>query len=580
MSDHDDVWRRPDGDIPPPPPPPPAPPIDPLAPAAVEQSHVRRGGLGARVGAIALGALLLVGGVAFAATQVGGSGGNDSPEDAVAQMLDALSDEDLLGVLASLDPGERDTLRQPAEDLFAELERLEVVDDSFELTGIDGLDLAFSDVTYRTEPIVDGLARVYVTGGRASFAVDGRELPVGDFLADALERFGVDPADLQESDAEDDLASDDTFLVARDTGDGWRVSIGYTAVEAARGSMGAPVPATGMQAIGAASPEEAVEGLLRSATALDLRGAVGRLSPHEFAALHHYWPVLVDEADLPSADDLGVSVELTDLELDADTDGDRARVFIRSIGVDVVAEDFAGGGTVADGCVVLRGDALAAAQEELGLDDDTICRDDIQGLLEDAMDEAGAMSGMGIGGLEDLMGAGLDAEQPAFGITTTKIDGQWYVAPIRTFADLGTAALRTVEREDLEAAVDAVEELFGGGFFGGGMLGGGFMPPGLTDEFGDFDDGGWSEYEEFEDIGEPIGGDPQGVLDPGTERILSELAQGATGDPEAAQCVLAQLQRTDDAFLLFELADAHRYEFEPSAEAQDLFFAALEACGG
>ena len=50
--------------------------------------------------------------------QAGDDGGAETPEAAVEQLLDALGDEDLLGVLASLDPGERDTLRDPMEDLF------------------------------------------------------------------------------------------------------------------------------------------------------------------------------------------------------------------------------------------------------------------------------------------------------------------------------------------------------------------------------------------------------------------------------------------------------------------------------
>ena len=488
-------------------------------PPTVDEVAVSRGGLGARLVAAGVGAALLVGGVAFAAAQAGSDDGSESPEEAVAQLFEALADEDLLGVLASLEPGERDTFREPMEDLFEELERLGVVDDSFELTGVPGLDLEFDGLTFRSEPVVDGITRVHLTSGTATYAVDGTELPVGDFLADTLDRFGIDPGMLQESGSEDGLGDDDTFLVARDTGDGWRVSIGYTAAEAARESMGRPVPASGMDAIGADSPEAAVEGVLRAAADLDLPGVVARLSPHELGALHRYWPVLVDEDDLPSAEELGATIEITELELDADTDGDRARVFIRRIGVDVTAEDFRGGGTVADGCVTLRGDALEAAREELDLDDDTICQGDVQAILEEAMgDVSGSGLGFGLQGSEDLVAPGLDPEQASFGITATEVDGRWYVAPIRTVADLGIEVLRTVEREDLEAAVDAIEGFFGGAFFGGGMVGEGFVPPGLTDDLGGFEDlegsdlfeEGWSEYEELEQEGVPVEPAPGG----------------------------------------------------------------------
>jgi len=496
----------------------------PEAPAAMDGGEVRRGGLGARIVAAGVGLALLGGGLAFAATQAGSGGGSGSPEEAVSRLFDALSDEDVLGVLAALDEGERDTLREPTEALFEELERLEVLDD-FELTGVPGIDLDFDGLTFRTEPIAQGLTRVHLTGGTASFAVDGTELPVGDFLADALDRFGVDHTELDEREEDEVSADDDVFLVARETADGWRVSLGYTAVEAIRMDLGRPVPATGMAPVGADSPEAAVEGLLRAAAAVDVRGIVARLSPHELGALQHYWPVLVDDADLPTADDVGATIELTDLELEADTDGDRAVVAIRAIGADVTTDDFEGGATLADGCITLRGDAYESVRDEVDIDDETICQDELDEILGEAM--AGATFGME--GLDELLAPGSDGGVEGLGITTTRVDGRWYVAPVRTVADLGLAMLRTVDREDLEAVVDAIDGFFGEGFFGGGSVGGGFVPPGMT---GDFDDlGTLEELEGFEGI-DDLGSfeeeleDLQGIGEEGSEEILVEPSSG------------------------------------------------------
>ena len=558
---------------------PPPPPAHGATVTLDSQTEVRSGGIGGRIAAGAVGLVLLVGGVAFAATQMGSDDGAGDPEAAVTEMFDAIADEDVLGMLATLDPGERDALSRPVERFFGELERLEVLDDSFELSGIAGIDLEFEDLTFRTEPVRDDLTRVYLTGGTASFAVDTDEIPVGDFLSDTFERFGVEYRGVQQSDSEalDPAEADDTFLVVRDTGDGWRVSLGYTAMEAARVAQGAPVPAAGagLAAIGADTPEEAVEGFLQAAVGVDIEGVVARLSPGELRAVHDYWPVLVSGADLPTADDVPADIALTDLSLRSSTDGDRGQVFIDSIGVDVVAEDFAGGATIADGCIDVRGDIrdeLEAA--EVDLPDGPICADDIDALLEEASGEMGGADVFGFGGLEGLTTG--DGETPELGVTVVRIDGAWFVAPLGTWADLGLAVLETIDREDLDAMVDAVEEFFGSGFFGGDMLGGGFVPPGMTDDFEDFEDGlglGEAEPEVLEDVGDPI---DSGTLD----ATLTDMLTVFTGDPEVATCAFDQLYLTATVGQLTELADAYEYEYEPSMEAQDVLFAALSACGG
>jgi len=588
MSDRpQDPWAPGGDDLPTPtPPPPPAPPLPlVLDEGRVDATEVRAGGLGGRLVAAGLGVALLLGGGAFAATQLGGTAGGETPEAAVSELFDAMGDEDLLGMLASLDPGERDTLRRPVEDLFEELERLEVVDGSFELTGVPGLDLEFRDLAFRTEPILDGLARVYVTEGTASYRVDGDELPVGDFLADTLERFEIDPGDLQQED-EDSVASEDTFLVARETSDGWRVSLGYTAAEAARISMGAPVPATGMATLGADSPEAAVEGFLQAAADVDVRGLVARLSPNELRALHHYWPVLVEEADLPTAEDVDAEIELRDLELEADRDGDRAQVLVRSIGVDVVSDDFVGGATFADGCATLRGDAAESIEEELEveLDGDRLCLDELEELLE----EATGGEDLGLPRLDALPDLGAISE---LGITTVEVDGEWYVAPVATLADAAIALLRTVDRADLEAAVDAVEEFFDG--FGTAFGGGGFEDLEDLEGFEDLEDlgegfddpafddptlgGGWEAYP---GAGEPVGPGALGGVDVRTSGLVEELMTMVAGDADVAGCVLAELDRTATPEQLTQLADSYEQDFEPATEVQDLLFGAIEVCGG
>jgi hypothetical protein len=352
------------------------------------------------------------------------------------------------------------------------------------------------------------LRRAALVGGTASYAVDTDEIPVGEFLSDTFERLGVEYRGIRQSDSEvlDPDGAGEAFVVVRNTGDGWHVSPGYTAVEAARLDMGAPVPSAGagLTASGADSPEGAVEEFLEAAVAIDVEGALARLSPGELGAVHDYWPVLAASGDVPTAEDVPADITLRDLVLRPTTDGDRGEVFVERIGIDVVTEDFTGGGTFTGGCIEVRGDVRTTFEDEgVDLPEGPICRDDIEEIVEDAiggLDRMALLFGV-FGGLGDL--AIDDEETPNLGISVVRIDGTdrtdggWFVAPVSTWADAGLAVLETLEREDLDAMVESVE-----GFFGGftGMVGGGLVPPGMIDDFGEVE----GSTEVFGEVGERV----------------------------------------------------------------------------
>ncbi|HEY1118254.1 MAG TPA: hypothetical protein VGE43_11155, partial [Acidimicrobiales bacterium] len=170
--------------------------------------------------------------------------------------------------------------------------------------------------------------------------------------------------------------------------------------------------------------------------------------------------------------------------------------------------------------------------------------------------------------------------------------------PIGTWADLGMAVLETLDRQDLEDLVDGIEEFFGGF---DGTVGGGFVPSDMDDldkGFGfdeelDFEEGSGSpdgfgtetSTEAFDDLGEPIPGDGSEpgtapAVDPTTEELLAELLLTVTGDQAVADCALGELYANATTDQLYELADAYQYDFEPSVEAQDVLFGAVERCGG
>ncbi len=416
--------------------------------------EVRRAGLGPRLLAAVVGVVLLAGGLAFAALQVGDD--DRTPEEAVEELFTALSDEDILGVLATLDPGERDSLSGPLQELFAELQRLEVLSGSFDARKVTGVDLSFEGLQFRTEPVRDDLVRVHLVAGTASYSVNTDNLPIGAFVTDTLERLGVDHRGIQESDRTELGGGDDEFLAVRRGPDGWRVSIGYTAAEMARIDRGdaPPDPAQALVPVGADDPELAVRGLAQAIADVDLPGVLSRLSPAEMRALHDYWPLFADEAELPP-EAQRFDVELLGLQLRSESDGDDlARVYVEGFDVAVTAEGTRLQLTYADGCLSFDGDL-----EDLDIPFDfapggeRVCQDDFGTAFEDSFGAGAADLGIEVPELEPI-------RTPDLYLVVHRVDGKWFVAPVHTGLQAVVEGLRAIDRSHLDAIVD-----FGAAFF-------------------------------------------------------------------------------------------------------------------
>lgn len=396
----------------------------------------RSSGRGRTVALLAVGIVLVLGGAVFALTQVGG-GGAGSPEDAAEQLFDAVEDEDLLGLLESLLPSERDAFGGSVEDLAGELRRLGVLSDDLNLRDVSGLDLSFDGLRFSVERLTDALASVQVTGGTATFSVTPEDLPLGGFLRDM---FGDD---LGEPTTETSEAADDGSAMATvKEGGRWYVSLWYSVAEAYRMEARAPLPGPGDRVVprGAATPEKAVEELFRATLTLDLRRVIELLPPDEARALHDYAYLFLDEAE-ESVDDLGdfLEVNVRRVTATADRDGREALVTITDVALEVTIDALGLRGTIEDGCVELR-----AIGEPRG---ERICT------AEDFADAFGDISGF-----EVPAAPMLDVDRPNVGFVAVERGGAWFVSPTRSLIGAFTASLRVLEPDDL----DDLGDLFGG----------------------------------------------------------------------------------------------------------------------
>jgi hypothetical protein len=131
----------------------------------------------------------------FAVRQYSGStqGGAATPTELGAELMTAIEQEDVLGMVDTLVPGERDVMRDPLIDLVAELTRLDVLAEGADLSSIAGFDveLASEAVTARGTN-VDDIVNVDMRAD-ATVMVDGSVVPIGELITD-----NMDPDDLTE----------------------------------------------------------------------------------------------------------------------------------------------------------------------------------------------------------------------------------------------------------------------------------------------------------------------------------------------------------------------------------------------
>ncbi len=415
---------------------------------------------------IAAAALFVVGGGVLTAGQLdalsAASGGAKSPEGAVEAMLDSLSDNDILGVLDNLAPGEREVMKDATVDYVDELSRLGVLSDDFDLSGVPGFEFAYDGMTYDVEQANERVWLVQITGGEITLGANVADLPLGEVLFDRFDLDEIGPTETATIDIAEE-AGDEQLRVAVVEEDGaFYVSSYYTVAELAAASEGYTLPATPIPAVGAATPEEAVRGMIDAALALDAQRLIELTPPDEMAALHDYGSILVELADEALAesdvesqlDGWTISVDALEFEQVDVTGGVKLlplRVAVSAVNVD--GREF---------------EASASKVDETCVEFSVTAREVRDG---DSMDEASASGRRCAADIYEAF-EDADADVPIevqriaermigqvgqLGVTTVQVDDQWYVSPSRSVSDVLLVALQGLEQGDIETLIDFVE---------------------------------------------------------------------------------------------------------------------------
>ena len=401
----------------------------------------------------------VVGGAAVIAAAVFGitrvTGGDDAgastPEEAGLALLEALENEDALGAIDVLLPGERESLREPLTALNDELTRVEVLSEDV-LTGVSGVDLVVEDESVSaTGTNVPDIVNLEITA-TVTGSVDGEQLPIGDLILDNMD---VDRSELDEEPSE---PTEDTFPVTAVEQDGrWYLSLFHTVAEQARTSSdeSADIPAEGVAPAGGESPEDAVDTFLAAVENLDPEAMIAALNPEEFQALQRYAPIFLEDAQAgldEAVADNGTAVSIEDAEYTVSGSGDSRSLSIDHLRADLTNQGETGTVEFEDGCFEITAPEVEQSINSCELTEDTPTLEEVFGSDVAPVQDV----------LATLEGALADYENPGF--VVEQVDGRWYISPLATVSEQLLAVAGAFDRdeieqlsEDVSAAVDAVE---------------------------------------------------------------------------------------------------------------------------
>ena len=440
-------------DVPPVPPvgavlPPPPPPVWATAEPTPAPRKQRSG---AKIAVVLVAILAVLAGGVFAVSALtggdSGGGGAKDPESAVQDLFDAVSKSDALGTLDSVAPSERGALKDPLVEMVDQLKRLEILGQNFDLSSIGGVKLSVSDLRLSSETLAPGVSAVTIEGGHSIGSIDPSAFPFGAFIRDH-----VDVGSLQPSQDSGDLTSADQgqppVIVTLQEGGKWYVSLWFSIAENARVAAGADEPdfANPLPGEGSDTPEDAVKAVIDAGSQLDLERLVALTPPDEMKALHTYAPLFLDDAQAginSFLEDQGISYsfDITDFQASSDVNGDVARVEVQKLGFDA---QFRYQGTTVD--VTSKGDGCV----DLTVDDGT--SNDSRSFCTGDLDQSLGESGIDLPQvIKDLPGKLHSA------MVVTKVDGKWYVSPIRTSAGVFIDLAKALDRQDLDDLVDFVQ---------------------------------------------------------------------------------------------------------------------------
>lgn len=407
-------------------------------PPPQQPSHSNRGKLIASVAAV----IVLAGGgtATYLALSSSERSGSSSPTAAVQHVVADLQQSDLIGVLDDLAPGERTALADAARADINSLKDLGVLSSDANGSSVSGVVFKTSGITYgHPIPINDHVEVVPITGGTVDVSVDAAKLPFTQQILSVMTGQHRMSRHVQ--------IPPGVRVAAEKVGGRWYTSLFYTIADSAADHR-IPSRSDVIPARGAATPEDAVLSFVRAAMHRDYRGVIQLISPDELGALHDYGGMLGRNISVvPQVGSNDITLKSLQLNREDISGGVRltpSRIVVSKDGRDLTISRQGNCFTVSAGGQTKR-----------------YCAADIIDKIATAIPRVtcsvspfpGGCSGSGhnLTPAQTTALTHLVTGLLSLGVDTAESNGQWYITPIRTYADMTSTVLGSLHGNDLFA---------------------------------------------------------------------------------------------------------------------------------
>ncbi|ASO19807.1 hypothetical protein FHR81_000514 [Actinoalloteichus hoggarensis] len=393
-------------------------------------------------------AVVAVAGAAFGTWYAFGRGevnaaGGETPTDAATRLLTATGSNDVVGLFDTLAPAEARLSRDYLEATVGELTRLEIFEPGTDPSSIEGWGTTLEGLEFDTaseERINEDLVITQASAGTLTMNSDLADLPLTDsFVAAAF----PDGLPTGESEQIDFAQLEEPLRIATVQVDGdWYPSLFYTIADYGLREEGMSWPDTSVEAVGADSPQAAVEELVAAAMAGDVERVIAMTPPDEMGVLYDLGPLLL--AEVPAGGMGAADITVTDLQTSTRESNGSTIVMIESVSIE-------GTRPGEQATIAINGDCVDISVE--GGQVDQMCMSEITGQLQAEL--GGELPPEAIAFVERLMTNVLDS-----GAATVEVDGRWYVSPIRTFGELFMLVLESTEPGDVTLLIESASSTY------------------------------------------------------------------------------------------------------------------------
>ena len=368
--------------------------------------------------------------------------GAPSPAAAANNLVSALGSGDVIGIMNGLAPGEAKLSKDYLTGTVDELKRLEVLKKEADPNKISGVEFKAENVKFdegAAETVNDHLVINKLTEGKITLTSDVKKVPLTDKLVEAMGVQDESPSTETIDIAEEIKKSNkgEPIRIASIKVDGeWYPSLFYTIADNVLHEEKLKWPSNPIAPAGAGSASDAAKQIVEAGMSADLTKVIALLPPDELGVIQDLGPVIIDQVGKVPA----TGAKLTAFETDSKDVTGGTLLTIKKLGVEVDGEKVE---------IVRSGDCYSVSAQG---QDQKLCADEITQLIE----QQGGTSVPGAAA--DVIGRiGARVLKDGIGVVSTKVDGKWYVSPVRTYSELGLTLMRGLEPKDIDELLKLVK---------------------------------------------------------------------------------------------------------------------------